>query len=116
MLTFSLENDYRAGQVKSRYSGKSEKQYPASNLGKVCRSIILGRTLPNVDAAGDRSAKRHDHCDQAENKTQYAGEHVEISPLAQIMITEHAALLKVVEMSLLGATVFCICFAVTAGL
>lgn len=116
MLTFSLENDYRTGQVKTCYSGKSEKQHSASNLGKVRRSALFGGALSKVDASGNWRAERDNHGCCSENKTQDAGEHGKISPLALIIITEHATLLKAVKMTLLSVTVFCICFAVTAGL
>ncbi|WP_035202020.1 hypothetical protein [Agrobacterium tumefaciens] len=116
MLTVSLENDYRAGQVKRTSAGQSEKQNTASDLGVVGWPAFLGNTFTNEDAARNRRTENSRECDPADDEIQSGGDHLFFSPVARIILAQHAEVVKLVEMTLLGAIVFSICFAMTAGI
>lgn len=116
MLILSLPDCHVAGQVKSRDSRYAKQQYAGANLREISSSPILRRPAADVDAACYRSEENRCERNRAQNKAGDAVEHGALSPMASLLVSNYREVVEFIEFTLLGAIVFCIGFAVTAGI
>lgn len=116
MLTLSFENDHRPGKIERTSARKNKKQNAASNLAVVSGPSCFGNAVADKHKANNWRAEDSGDCHRGEDEIENGGNHLFLSPVARMILAQHAEVVKLVEMLLLGAIVFCISFAVTAGL
>lgn len=116
MLTLPLPDYYRAGQVHGRDSRNGKIQYASANLREISCLPVLRASITDVDAARYRGEENRCERDGAQNKADDAVEHGALSPMASLLVSNYREVVEFIEFTLLGAIVFCIGFAVTAGI
>ncbi len=116
MLTVSVQAYEPARKIGGRNTGSSKQRDGKNNVPGVGALPMFRNATAKEDKSGNRRAVCRHQSYSAESGVDDGFYHSKISPVAQILIVEHAEILKTIEFSLLGAIVFFICFAVTAGL
>lgn len=116
MLTFSVQFDEPARKIGGRNASSGKQHHGKKDVPAVGGLSLLRNATAKEDKSGNRRAVCGDESSDAQSGIDDGFYHSKISPVAKILLVEHAAILKMIEMSLLGAIVFSICFAVTAGL
>ena len=116
MLTVSVRSYEPASKIKSRHTSSSKKHNSNGYVSPIGGLSMLGDAAAKEDKCGDWRAVGCHESNDACGGVKKGFYHSQLSPVAKILLVEHAGILKMIEMSLLGAIVFSICFAVTAGL